>query len=38
MYITSTARQAKSDANVVLLVLSLLLAAGVWIVSRLLSK
>lgn len=38
MYITQNARQAKSDQAVILLVLSMLVAVGVWLVSRFLSR
>lgn len=38
MHVTHNARQAKSDQAIVLTVITLLLAAGVWLVTRLLSR
>jgi hypothetical protein len=38
MYITQNTRSARSDATVVMVVASLLLAAVVWALSRLLSR
>lgn len=38
MQITHNARQAKSDQAIVLMLIALLVAAGVWLVTRLLSR
>lgn len=38
MYVTQNTRQAKSDSAVVMLALSLLVAAVVWVISRFLSR
>jgi hypothetical protein len=38
MYVTQNARQAKADSTAILLVLSLVIAAAVWLVSRFLSR
>lgn len=38
MHVTQASRQAKSDQAIVLTVITLLVAAGVWILSRLLSR
>lgn len=38
MHVTQNARQSKADQQIVLLVLSLVVAAGVWLVTRLLSR
>ena len=37
MYVTQAARQAKSD-SALLLILAMMLAAGVWLVTRLLTR
>lgn len=38
MYVTTAARQAKSDSTIVVAVLMMAVAAVVWLVSRLLSR
>jgi hypothetical protein len=38
MYVTQNSRQAKSDQAIVLTVVTLLIAATVWIVSKLLTR
>lgn len=38
MYVTQASRQAKSDQAIVLTLVTLLVAAAVWLVSRLLAR
>lgn len=38
MYVTHNARQAKSDSDLVLTLLSMLVVGAIWLASRLLSR